>query len=230
MIDKGYVRLCDSMGNDLSVVNAARASFEKESKEMKMSDARLVSFLAREGHWSAFRHCFVTFEAKAPLMVARQWWKYVTGQAHTDSFSTAWSEGSRRYVTMDPDFYIPNKSEWRSKMENVKQGSGGPLGDFEGMMLSQELEDVCNKGNELYNWAMNLGVAPEMARLFLPAYGMYVVWRWSTSLQGLAFFLNQRMEEEGPQSEIRDYATAVYRLTSNIWPLSISSLCNFGEE
>jgi thymidylate synthase (FAD) len=92
VLDKGYVRLVDKMGSDLSVVNAARASFAKESHELSKSDARLIDFLARENHMSPFRHAFVTLEFKAPLMVARQHWKYVVGSDHT---MDSWNESSR---------------------------------------------------------------------------------------------------------------------------------------
>lgn len=229
VLDKGYVRLVDHMGTDLNVVNAARASFQKEANELTPKDARLIKFLANEGHWSVFRHCFATIEVKAPLEVARQWWKYVVGQAQTDSFSTAWNEASRRYVTLDTEYYCPKHNEWRSAPDNKKQGSGGPLGTFEGEMLTQALEEYQREGAQLYKWAMEMNVAPEVARLFIPAYGMYTVWRWSSSIQGFAFFLNQRMEEEGPQSEIRDYARAVYKLVQPLWPVSIGHLVSLGE-
>ena len=83
VLDKGYVRLVDTMGSDLSVVNAARASFAKESLELDQKDVHLIDFLIRENHMSPFRHAFATFEFKAPLMVARQHWKYVVGSDHT---------------------------------------------------------------------------------------------------------------------------------------------------
>jgi len=98
------------MGSDLSVVNAARASFGKEVTELGTKDARLIDFLARENHMSPFRHAFITFEFKAPLMVARQHWKYVVGSDHT---MDSWNESSRRYVTMEPEFYYPSAEEWR---------------------------------------------------------------------------------------------------------------------
>ena len=85
----GYVKLVDKMGSDLSVVNAARASFAKESKDFSTQDARLLNYLARENHMSPFRHAFMTFEIKAPLMVARQHWKYVVGSDHT---MDSWNE------------------------------------------------------------------------------------------------------------------------------------------
>jgi thymidylate synthase (FAD) len=137
VLDNGYVRLVDVMGSDLSVANAARASFAKESSQMSTDDARLINFLARENHMSPFRHAFATFEFKAPLLVARQHWKYVVGADHT---MDSWNESSRRYVTMDPEFYIPKLDEWRLAPDNKKQGSGGPIDPWTGSVLTAELK------------------------------------------------------------------------------------------
>lgn len=220
VLNNGYVRLIDSMGSDLSVVNAARASFAKESKEMSIHDARLLQFLVRENHMSPFRHAFMTFEFKAPLMVARQHWKYVVGSDHT---MDSWNESSRRYITMDPEFYIPNKDQWRLAPDNKKQGSGGPVDPWTGALLSQELENYISQGEALYSMAMQNGVAPEQARLFLPAYSMHVVYRWSCSLQSFALFLSQRLSEDS-QKEIQQYATAAKQLAIEKFPLSIELL------
>jgi thymidylate synthase (FAD) len=220
VLDKGYVRLVDVMGSDLSVVNAARASFAKESKEMSVSDARLLHFLVRENHMSPFRHAFATFEFKAPLMVARQHWKYVVGSDHT---MDSWNESSRRYITMDPDFYVPNRDQWRLAPDNKKQGSGGPLDPLTGSFLTDELMNLIDRSEKMYNMAMESGVAAEQARLFLPAYGMYVVYRWSCSLQSIALFLSQRLSEDS-QKEIQDYASAVRDLIIDKFPVSIPLL------
>lgn len=220
VLGNGYVRLVDWMGSDLSVANAARASFSKESDEMTPSDARLISFLARENHMSPFRHAFMTFEFKAPLMVARQHWKYVVGSDHT---MDSWNESSRRYVTMEPEFYLPNKDSWRLAADDKKQGSGGPIDPLTGALLSTELSTYIEKGEQLYRMAMEMGVAPEQARLFLPAYGMHVVYRWSCSLQSVALFLNQRLEEDA-QKEIQEYAEAVFSFAKEKFPISIPLL------
>lgn len=220
VLNNGYVRLVDHMGSDLSVVNAARASFAKESKEMSANDARLLSFLARENHMSPFRHAFMTFEFKAPLMVARQHWKYVVGSDHT---MDSWNESSRRYVTMEPEFYVPSKEEWRAAADDKKQGSGGPVDSLTGAALTAELMSYIEKGEQLYEMAMKSGVAPEQARLFLPAYAMHVVYRWSCSLQSVALFLSQRLEEDA-QVEIQAYAEAVYSLSEKLFPTSIPML------
>lgn len=220
VLDKGYVRLVDTMGSDLSVVNAARASFAKESKELSVQDARLIDFLVRENHMSPFRHAFLTFEFKAPLMVARQHWKYVVGSDHT---MDSWNESSRRYITMDPEFYLPTSEQWRLAPENKKQGSAGLAGPWIGSVLTTELMQLIVKSESLYNMAIEQGIAPEQARLFLPAYSMYVVYRWSCSLQSAALFLNQRLSEDS-QIEIQEYAKAVYSLSKEKFPVSIDRL------
>jgi len=220
VLDKGYVRLVDTMGSDLSVVNAARASFAKESLELDKKDVQLIDFLIRENHMSPFRHAFATFEFKAPLMVARQHWKYVVGSDHT---MDSWNESSRRYVTIEPEFYVPAIDQWRLAPDDKKQGSGGPIGPWIGAVLSDELNRYIEQGEALYAMAMDNGVAAEQARLFLPAYGMYVVYRWTCSLQSIALFLNQRLDE-GSQVEIRDYARAVLSLIQPEFPISIGGL------
>ena len=220
VLGNGYVRLVDVMGSDLSIVNAARASFAKESNEMTLKDSRLLDFLVRENHMSPFRHAFATFEVKAPLMVARQHWKYVVGSDHT---MDSWNESSRRYITMDPEFYVPSKDDWRLSPDNKKQGSGGPVDPWTGALLTQELEKYIQQGEALYAMAMQAGVAAEQARLFLPAYGMHVIYRWSCSLQSVALFLNQRLAEDS-QKEIQEYARAIRALIEDKFPVSLPLL------
>ena len=220
VLDRGYVRLVDVMGTDLSVVNAARVSYDKESAELSERDERLIRFLAREGHTSPFRHAMATFEVYAPLMVARQWWKYVVGSDHT---MDAWNESSRRYVTEEPTFYVPKANQWRSAPEHSKQGSGDVV-DWElGHEAMMRLFDMIDRGMKNYEWALENGICAEQARLFLPAYGMYVRWRWTASLQSIAHFLNQRLADDA-QKEIRDYAQAVYELIKPKFPVSIGEL------
>src|SRR5699024_7023717 len=143
-----------------------------------------------------FRHASLQFEMYAPLMVARQHWKYVAGssfQEATGDNMTAWNESSRRYVTEDPEFHIPVANEWRSKPENSKQGSGGSIDENIGEKVTERLAMYIDQGIAEYEEAMNHGIAPEQARLFLPAYGMYVRYYWSASLQSVSHFINQRL-------------------------------------
>lgn len=220
VLDKGYVRYVDKLGNDLSVVNAARASFAKESKEFSQSDAKLLGFLIREGHMSPFRHAMVTLEFKAPLMVARQHWKYVVGSDHT---MDGWNESSRRYVTSDEEFYVPKVNEWRSAPDNKKQGSGEPVPMEIGSLAMQMLIEDVDRQLAHYRWAMDNGICAEQARLFLLGYGLYVNYRWTASLQSIIHFLNQRLEEDA-QKEIQDYAKAVFRLVQPKFPVSFNHL------
>ena len=222
VLDKGYVRLVDTLGNDLSVVNAARVSYDKEAIEFSRKDAGLLNFLIREGHTSPFRHAALTFEVYAPLFVARQWWKYAVASSHVDD-QNGWNESSRRYITESEEFYVPSASSWRSKPENSKQGSGEPINPSSGFYYTNKLNDTITEGVRLYQEAMNDNIAPEVARLFLPAYAMYVRWRWTVSLQGVMTFLDQRLEHDA-QKEIQDYAFAVKDLAHGAFPETFKAL------
>ena len=224
VLDKGYVRLVDTLGNDLSIVNAARVSYDKESETLDAKDEKLINFLIREGHTSPLRHTALTFEVYAPLMVARQWWKYAVASTHIDD-QNGWNESSRRYITENEEFYIPKGNQWRSKPENSKQGSGEPVPTEVGGYYTNKLFDIAEEGLKLYNKALEDGVAPELARLFLPAYSMYVRWRWTVSLQGVMTFLDQRLPHDA-QVEIQEYAKAVRELTEYAYPKTMEVWSN----
>lgn len=241
VLDKGYVRLVDKMGDDLTIANAARVSYNKESHEMSDRDARLIDFLWREKHTSPFRHAVLSFEVYAPLFVARQWWKHHVASTGVDD-QNAWNESSRRYVTEDPEFYIPNPGEWRKSPENSKQGSGGPLpwvGPTEyvrnqslgvdssgyGNFWTHELRNYLMHGERLYSLALEKGLAAEQARLFLPAYGLYVRWRWTTSLHGVLNFLSLRLPKDA-QFEIQEYARAVASIVEKEFPQTWTAVMN----
>jgi len=219
VLDKGYVRLVDVLGSDLSIVNAARVSYDKESTEFEDRDQKLLNFLIRENHTSPLRHVALTFEVYAPLMVARQHWKYVVASTHIDD-QNGWNESSRRYITEKEEFYLPLKDEWRSKPANSKQGSGSPVDNGTGEFYTNALSDLIEYSQGLYQKALDDGIAPELARLFLPAYGMYVRYRWTVSLQGVITFLTQRLEHDA-QVEIQEYAKAINELTTKAFPHTI---------
>ncbi len=124
---------------------------------------------------------------------------------------------------MDPEFYFPASDEWRLAPEDKKQGSQGIADPFVGSMLTQELINHAERGEALYNMAMENGIAAEQARLFLPAYSMYVIYRWSCSLQSVVLFLSQRLSEDS-QVEIQEYAKAVYELVHPHFPMSMKAL------
>lgn len=222
VLDHGYVRLLNHMGTDLDPVNDAKVSFDKSSLSFEEKEARLLAFLVREEHTSVFRHSVLKFEVYAPLMVARQWFKYAVASSHLED-QFGWNESSRRYITEEPTFYIPAKDEWRSAPENKKQGSGASVHWEIGEYTSDILQMYINQGIRLYNRAIEQGIAPEQARLFLPAYGMYVRWRWTASLGAILHFLNQRLADDA-QVEIQLYAQAVRDLTAHAFPASVEAL------
>jgi thymidylate synthase (FAD) len=148
--------------------------------------------------------------------VARQWWKYAVASSHVDD-QNGWNESSRRYITENEEFYIPEPDQWRSKPANSKQGSGEPIEDLTGGYLTTQMEEAVFHGIKMYNYALDQNVAPEIARLFLPAYAMYVRWRWTVSLQGVITFLDQRLPNDA-QFEIREYAGAVAQIVEQEFP------------
>ena len=150
------VKLIDHLGSDLTVVNAARVSFAKESTELNNSDERLINYLAAHGHWSPFAHAFLQFRIKAPVFVARQLVKHQVG--------LCWNEVSRRYVDEPPEFHNP--IVWRGKPKNSKQGSDGEVEDQNTPKKILEQTNLLAFKN--YNVLIKQGVAPEQARMILP--------------------------------------------------------------
>lgn len=227
ILDKGYVRLVDKLGSDLTPVNAARVSYNKASEELSEKDERLIKFLVEHGHDSPFRHAVLQFEIYAPLMVARQWWKYIIGSSHQEGSQealNAWNESSRRYVTEEIEFYIPSETEWRAMPDNKKQGSGAPLGKAIGKEASSRLLEQIENGMKNYDWAIENGVATEEARLFIPsAYGLYVRWYWTASLQSVVHFVKQRTDDHA-QKEIRDFAESIKEYLEEEFPVSAKAL------
>jgi thymidylate synthase (FAD) len=221
VLDHGYVRYIKHFGDDLDVVNSAKVSYDKESGSFGDREARLLAFLAREEHTSVFRHSAITFEVYAPLMVARQWWKYAVASSHVED-QLGWNESSRRYVTEEPTFYVPTSEEWRSAPENSKQGSGDPLPEEDGLWWTERLINYVDAGESLYRSALDQGICAEQARLFLPAYGLYVRWRWTASLGAVVHFLHQRLEHDA-QKEIQLFSQAVRDLLAQKFPATVSA-------
>lgn len=176
------VTLIDHMGSDLTVVNAARVSFNKEASLFTDKDIGLIKYLAKHKHWSPFAHCFVQFRIKAPVFVARQLVKHQIG--------LTWNEVSRRYVDDEPEFYYPK--EWRAKPVNSKQGSNGRA---ESQYFPDKYVIDCSQlAMHNYRKMINQGIAPEQARMILPQNTM-TEWYWSGSLMAFARVCDQRLDE-----------------------------------
>jgi thymidylate synthase (FAD) len=221
VLDHGYIRLINNMGSDLDVVNAARTSFNKEISSLDTKDVNLINFLVKEKHDSVLRHCILSFEVYAPLMVARQWWKHHIGASSLDG-QDGWNESSRRYITEEEEFYIPLPKEWRSAPENLKQGSGEAVDKYLGAKYTKRLEKLAKEGYEAYKEALADGVAPEQARLLLPAYAMYVRWRWTASLNAVLHFISLRNKDDA-QYEIAQYAQEIEKLVHQYYPNTAES-------
>ena len=216
VLDHGYVRLIGNFGSDLEVVNAARVSYDKSVDFLDQKDERLLEFLIKHKHDSTLRHCALSFEIYAPLMVARQWYKHAIASTYVDE-QNGWNESSRRYVTEEPTFYIPQT--WRKAPENSKQGSGPDMSEEMSQRIYERFKYHVDESVNLYNQLLAQGVATEQARLFLPAYGMYVRWRWTTSLNAALHFCSLRNAGDA-QSEIQEYGNAVLSILKDLYPLS----------
>ena len=221
VLDKGYVKLVHSLGTDVDVVNSARVSFDKEITSLADKDISLINYIVQHKHDSCLRHCVMTFEIYAPLMVARQWYKHVVSSSHVDD-QLGWNETSRRYVTEKEEFYIPHPDEWRSAAANKKQGSGEPIDLNIGVQYTQTLNQMVRYYSDIYHAALEDGIAPEQARLLLPAYAMYVRWRWTASLNALLHFVSLRVDNHA-QWEIQQYAKAVKTITHQHYPITTAA-------
>lgn len=230
VLDRGYVRVRQHMGDDLTAVQAARVSYDKRADTMGRREQRLLRFLIENGHSSPLRHSAITYEVYAPLMVMRQWGKYRVGSVwsfeDSDDPLETQNESSRRYITEEPVFYVPDV--WRSQPANSKQGSGPPLDDVRALHLRGCAQAAVRDMQALYEYALKQGVCPEQARLFLPAYALYVRSWWTVSLQGVIHFLRQRLADDA-QAEIRAYAEAVRDVTAPLFPKTFE-LCSLTEE
>ena len=211
------VRLVDHMGSDLSVVNAARVSFAKESEWdiipeagpveslLQERDEKLIKYLAKHNHWSPFGHASMQFHIKAPVFVARQLVKHQVG--------LVWNEVSRRYVDDEPEFYNP--TEWRLAAENKKQGSSDETIEYH---LGSTLEFV----KTTYSNMLKLGIAPEMARMVLPQ-SMMTEWYWSGTLYAFARVCNLRCKPDA-QVETQMVADQIDKLAEDLFPYSWEAL------
>lgn len=227
VLDHGYIRVIDVMGSDLSVVNAARVSFDKQVSTIEEKDEKLIKFLVENKHDSPLRHAYMTIEFYAPLMVARQAWKHVVGIASIEDGSS-WNESSRRYVTENEQFYCPMPDQWRAAPENKKQGSADAIDTSIGAKYHAQMIRIIRDAHELYKEALADGVAPEQARLLLPAYAMYVRWRWTASLHALLHFISLRQHSHA-QYEIQQYADAIAHEVDRAFPITADKWRTFRE-
>jgi thymidylate synthase (FAD) len=201
--------LIDHMGSDLSVVNAARVSFEKESRKFSDKDAKLLRYLATHNHWTPFAHTALSFRIKAPIFVARQLAKHQIG--------LVWNEVSRRYVDSPPEFYTPEV--WRARADNVKQGSAEEAALWQ---PDSAYKAACAVALLTYENMLNGGVCPEMARMVLPV-SMMTEWIWTGSLVAFHRICKLRLDPH-TQKETQQLAKQIFDACQETFPHSWSAL------
>lgn len=239
VLDNGFVEYVSHMGDDLTVVNAARVSFAKESEwelesvndrapygnaifpmKRKLSDrdVKLIDYLAKHGHWTPFAHPQITFRVKAPIFIRTQLFKHKVGIVE--------NEISRRYVTNEPEFYMPF---WRSApTQGAKQGSSGFMFEEEStkeecLKFDKEYMEFIESSRNLYNSLVERGVAPEQARGVLPQ-STYTEWWWTGSLSAFARVCKLRVEKSA-QWEIQQYGMGFSEILRDLYPYSWAKLC-----
>ena len=214
VLDKGFIEVVDSLGNDLTVVNSARVSFGKRKETFDKSDERLVRYLAKHKHFSPFRHLQVQFHIKAPEFVMRQAYKHVVGIETTSNSSTkdhAWNEISGRYVEVE-DYYTP--IVFRRQSEDNKQASEGAIEQQSAALGAWE--ESLKHAKTFYENLLRLGVAKEQARAILPL-NQYTEVYWTASFQAIANFIELRAEKTS-QWEIQEYAKVLQNLMFKVYP------------
>lgn len=209
VLDKGFVKIVDVMGTDLSVVNSARVSFGKKTETLRPRDEKLIKYLWEHNHSSPFRHATIQFHIKAPIFVLRQWMKHQVG--------CAWNEISGRYVQFDYEYYTPKNFRVQSK--DNKQGSEGAVDVATEKQAQEMFWDACDHAMKVYNTLLKMGVCKEQARMVLPL-NLYSECYWTASLQAVMHFLKLR-EDSHAQWEIQEYARIVRSLAKEHFPISL---------
>lgn len=227
------VELIDHMGTDLTPVNAARVSMNKASDweienivtevdadsrvyheypilKLKDKDAKLISYLASNGHTSCFEHQVASFRLKVPIFIARQI------QRHR---AFAYNEVSRRYVKDDLEFYWPDK--WRKAAANVKQGSSDEAADDQ-RQINYHAQNACHGALLAYKDMLAQDVAPELARMILPQ-NLMTTFYMTGSLRNWAHFLKLRLDSHA-QQEVREVAQMINDVLVELWPISMKEL------
>jgi thymidylate synthase (FAD) len=212
VLDHGFVRLDDAMADDLSVVNGARVSFARHKTEMDDSDAGLIRFLMRERHGTPFEHNSFRFHIRAPIFVAREWFRHRVG---------SFNEFSMRYAKATEDFYVPEPDDVRSQVGKPGAYSFEPVDPGVAETTREEMRAVYEAAFSAYERLVELGVARELARSVLPV-GAYTEFYWTVNARALMNFLSLRNSETA-QREIRRYAEACERFLEERMPVTYAA-------
>lgn len=210
VLDKGFVRLVDYMGDDTRIVQSARVSYGEGTKTYR-EDKGLIDYLLRNDHTSPFEQVNFTFHVKMPIFVARQWIRHRTAKVN---------EISGRYSVMNDEYYVPEVNDLNIQSEDNKQGRNKELvenaKEVQKKIIDQQKENYKN-----YESLLDTGLAREVARINLPL-SMYTQWYWTMDLHNLMHFLKLRLDPHA-QYEIRVYAQTILDIVKHICPMAIES-------
>jgi thymidylate synthase (FAD) len=217
VLDHGFVRLDDAMASDLSVVNAARVSFARRKEEMEEADEGLVRFLMRDRHGTPFEHNAFRFHIRAPIFVAREWFRHRIG---------SFNEFSMRYAKATDEFYVPALEDVRSQVGKPGAYSFEPVPDEVAETARETLEAVYAEAFAAYERLVELGVARELARAVMPV-GAYTEFYWTVNARALMNFVSLRAAETA-QREIRRYADACEVFLADEMPVTYEAFVAAG--
>jgi thymidylate synthase (FAD) len=217
VLDHGFVRLDEAMASDLSVVNAARVSFARRKEEMDDADRGLIRFLLRERHGTPFEHNAFRFHVRAPIFVAREWFRHRVG---------SFNEFSMRYAKATDDFYVPAPKDVRSQVGKPGSYSFEPVEPELAEAARDELQAVYEASFAAYERLVELGVARELARAVMPV-GAYTEFYWTVNARSLMNFVSLRAAETA-QREIQRYADACERFLAEEMPITYQAFVDAG--
>ena len=205
------------MADDLSVVNAARVSFARRKEAMDESDEGLIRFLLRERHGTPFEHNSFRFHVRAPLFVAREWFRHRVG---------SFNEFSMRYARATDEFYVPEPEDVRTQVGKPGSYSFEPVEPELAEATRDELRAVYDEAYATYERLVERGVARELARLVMPV-GAYTEFYWTINARSLMNFVSLRAAETA-QREIRRYAEACERFLEEKMPVTHAAFVTAG--
>lgn len=224
-LDHGFVRVIDYMGNDSSIVQAARVSYGKGTKKVS-EDRALIRYLLRHKHTTPFEMCEIKLHVKLPMFVARQWIRHRTANVN---------EYSARYSVLDKEFYIPKTEHLAAQSKTNNQGRGQTVDVQQAERIQDILTGLSEEAYDKYEYFLNennqhndhSGIARELARMSLPV-NFYTQWYWKIDLHNLLHFIRLRADHHA-QYEIRVYADILAEIVSKWVPHAYEAFCDYSQ-